>query len=198
MTPQASSLVSIHALSRSLTLRGCLLVLLAALHGPAGAQSTQTPATVDAYTEVGRLMRAGQIDEAMSRADRYLQAQPRDPQMRFMKGVLQNQKGQNAEALATFQRLTEEFPELPEPHNNLAVMHAAAGRYDQARAALEAALRANPQYAVAHENLGDVYARLAEQAWARSLQIDAGNARLPGKLGAVRGLFDAPSSNPNR
>ena len=75
---------------------------------------------------------------------------------------------------------------------------AAAGRYDQARTALEAALRANPQYAVAHENLGDVYARLAEQAWARSLQIDAGNARLPGKLGAVRGLFDAPSSNPNR
>ena len=29
MTPQASPLVSIHALSRSLTLRGCLLVLLA-------------------------------------------------------------------------------------------------------------------------------------------------------------------------
>ena len=165
MTPQASPLVSIHALSRSLTLRGCLLVLLAALHGPAGAQSTQTPATVDAYTEVGRLMRAGQIDEAMSRADRYLQAQPRDPQMRFMKGVLQSQKGQSADAMVTFQRLTDEFPELPEPHNNLAALLARQNRYAEALDALQAAVRARPDYATALENLGDVYIALAMEAY---------------------------------
>lgn len=190
MTHQAFPLVSIATMSRASCLRTFALIALVGCSLCANAQSTQTPATTDAYTEVGRLMRAGQLDEALSRADRYLQTQPRDPQMRFMKGVALNQKGRDAEALTVFQRLTEEFPELPEPHNNLAVMHAAAGRYDQARSALEAALRANPQYAVAHENLGDVHARLAEQAWARSLQIDAGNSRVPGKLRAVRGLFE--------
>jgi len=199
MTHRASLPASTTALLSAHGLRRGLLALLATLltlwHLQAGAQSTQTIAPTDAYTEVGRLMRAGQLDEAMARADRHLQAQPRDPQMRFMKGVLQSQKGQSADAMVTFQRLTDEFPELPEPHNNLAVLHAAAGRYDQARASLEAAIRANPQYAVAHENLGDVHARLAEQAWARSLQIDAGNSRVPVKLKAVRSLFDTPSTN---
>lgn len=195
MTHRASSMACIPALSRALHPRGWLLALLVVWQLQAGAQSTQTNAPTDAYTEVGRLMRAGQLDDALARAERHLQAQPRDPQMRFLKGVLQNQKGLDAEALGTFQRLTEEFPELPEPHNNLAVLHAAAGRYDQARTSLEAAIRANPQYAVAHENLGDVYARLAEQAWARSLQFDTGNARVPDKLKAVRSLLATPSTN---
>ena len=182
--------------STLVTSRLRLLALSVAVSAALGA--TVVMAQTDDYAEVNRLMRAGQLSEALSKVDQYLTSKPRDPQMRFLKGVIQTEGGKHSDAIATFSKLTEEFPELPEPHNNLAVMHAAAGRYDQARAALEAALRANPQYAVAHENLGDVYARLAEQAWARSLQIDAGNARLPGKLGAVRGLFDAPSSTPNR
>ena len=115
--------------------------------------------------------------------------------MRLLLSRIQDGQGQTTAAMATLQALTRSFPELPEPHNNLAVLHAAAGRYDQARASLEAAIRANPQYAVAHENLGDVHARLAEQAWARSLQIDAGNSRVPVKLKAVRSLFDTPSTN---
>lgn len=185
MAPRASSPDGFPPLS----FRTVLAVLLTALHLSAGAQSTTIAAPTDAHTEVGRLMRAGQLDEALARAERYLQAQPRDPQMRFMMGVLQDQKGLDDQALGTFQRLTEEYPELPEPHNNLAVMLAAAGRYDQARVSLEAALRAHPQYAIAQENLGDVHARLAEQAWARALQLDAGNARLPSKLRAVRELL---------
>ena len=141
---------------------------------------------------------AANADEAIARAERYLQTNARDPQMRFLVGVALNQKGDVAAAQDTFSRLTQEFPELPEPHNNLAVIHAAAGRYDEARIALEAAIRANPQYAVALENLGDVHARLAQRAWQRAQAIDTGNPRLEPKLKAVQGLLDQPANTPPR
>lgn len=174
-----------------------LLRLLAAgwfaLGAQAFAQTTPAP-----YDDVARLTRAGQFDEAIARAERYLQTNARDPQMRFLVGVALNQKGDVAAAQDTFSRLTQEFPELPEPHNNLAVIHAAAGRYDEARIALEAAIRANPQYAVALENLGDVHARLAQRAWQRAQAIDTGNPRLEPKLKAVQGLLDQPANTPPR
>lgn len=168
-----------------------LIAGLLALSAQAFAQTAPAP-----YADVERLTRAGQYDEAIARAERYLQSNARDPQMRFLVGVAQNQKGDMAAAQDTYARLTQEFPELPEPHNNLAVIHAAAGRYDEARTALEAAIRANPQYAVALENLGDVYARLAQRAWQRAQQLDTGNPRLPPKLKAVQGMLDAPANNP--
>lgn len=167
-----------------------LRLLAAALIVLAAQAFAQTPPAP--YDEVARLTRAGQFDDAIARAERYLQTNARDPQMRFLVGVAQNQKGDIAAAQDTFARLTQEFPELPEPHNNLAVIHAAAGRYDEARTALEAAIRANPQYAVALENLGDVHARLAQRAWQRARAIDAGNPRLEPKLKAVQGLLDQP------
>ncbi len=169
--------------------RALLAALAAALPWLAQAQSPSIPAP-SAYDEVSRLMRAKQLDQALARAHEYLRGNPRDPQMRFLMGVAQNQKGDAAAALETFTSLTQDNPELPEPHNNLAVLHAAAGRYDEARVALEAAIRANPRYAVALENLGDVYARLAERAWQRARDIDAQNPRLAPKLKAVQGLLE--------
>ncbi|MBL0919822.1 MAG: tetratricopeptide repeat protein [Hydrogenophaga sp.] len=170
-----------------------IAIALLAMAFHASAQTSLAP-----YDDVSRLTRAGQYDQAIERAQRYLQTNARDPQMRFLVGVAQNQKGDIAAAQDTFSRLTQEFPELPEPHNNLAVIHAAAGRYDDARAALEAAIRANPQYAVALENLGDVHARLAQRAWQRAQALDAGNPRLEPKLKAVQGLLEAQPANPSR
>lgn len=177
-------LVSFRLLQRAL-LAGAMAILpwLAQAQSPAIASPS-------AYDEVSRLMRANQLDQALARAHEYLRGNPRDPQMRFLMGVAQNQKGDAAAALETFTSLTQDHPELPEPHNNLAVLHAAAGRYDEARVALEAAIRANPRYAVALENLGDVYARLAERAWQRARDIDAQNPRLAPKLKAVQGLLE--------
>ncbi|MDQ7747381.1 tetratricopeptide repeat protein [Hydrogenophaga pseudoflava] len=145
----------------------------------------------DDYAEVNRLLRAGQLPEAMAKADQYLAGKPRDPQMRFLKGVIQTESGKQADAVATFQKLTEEFPELPEPYNNLAVLYAGQSQFDKARAALEMAIRTNPSYATAHENLGDVYAKLASQAYSKALQLDAGNAGVAPKLSLIRNLFAA-------
>lgn len=150
-------------------------------------------AQADDYAEVNRLMRAGQLTEALSKVDQYLAGKPRDPQMRFIKGVIQTEGGKPTEAIATFSKLTEDFPELPEPYNNLAVLYAGQSQFDKARAALEMAIRTNPSYATAHENLGDVYARLAAQSYGKAAQLDTANASAPVKLKAVNALLTPPA-----
>lgn len=159
-----------------------LLLLAAALWVP-------LPGFADDYGDVTQLMRSGQPAEALVRADQYLAAKPRDPQMRFLKGVLQSEAGRAADAIATFTALTQEYPELPEPYNNLAVLYAGRSEFDKARAALEMAIRANPTYATAHENLGDVYAQLASQAYSRAQQLDARNTSVGPKLALIRQLL---------
>jgi tetratricopeptide (TPR) repeat protein len=160
-----------------------LRVLILAASLAAGA------AYADDYADVNRLVRAGQLAEAQTKADQYLAGKPRDPQMRFIKGVIQTEAGKPADAIATFTKITEDYPELPEPYNNLAVLYAGQSQFDKARAALEMAIRTNPSYATAHENLGDVYAKLASQAYSKALQLDGGNAGVQPKLALIRTLF---------
>jgi len=157
----------------------------------AAAALSMSAAHADDYADVSRLMRAGQFAEAMAKVDQYLASKPRDPQMRFFKGVIQTETGKTNEAIATFTKITEDYPELPEPYNNMAVLYAGQSQFDKARAALEMAIRTNPSYATAHENLGDVYARLASQAYSKALQLDGGNAAVPPKLALIRSLFSA-------
>jgi len=159
-----------------------LVALAAALFGPAAAFA-------DDYSDVNQLLRTGKLAEALTKADQYLAGKPRDPQMRFLKGVIQTEAGRPAEAITTFTKLTEDYPELPEPYNNLAVLYAGQSQFDKARAALEMAIRTNPSYATAHENLGDVYAKLASQAYSKALQLDASNTGVQPKLGLIRDLF---------
>lgn len=142
-------------------------------------------ARADVYGDVRQLLRNGKLAEAEAQADRHLKTKPRDPQMRYLKGLMQRETGRVAEALETFRRLTEDFPELPEPYNGLAAIHASQGRYEEARVALEQALRAHPGYATAHENLGDVYTRLARLSYCAALRHESGNADLKAKLAGM-------------
>ena len=164
-----------------------LAVLSLALLAAGGARA-------DEYADVNQLMRSGKLAEALDKADQYLAGKPKDPQMRFIKGVVLTESRRTAEAIATFQKLTEDYPELPEPYNNLAVLYAGQGQFDKARAALEMAIRTNPGYATAQENLGDVYAKLASEAYTRALQLDAKNTQVPPKLALLRKLFSVGAS----
>ena len=148
-------------------------------------------AWADDYADVSRLMRAGQYAEAMTKSEQYLAGKPKDPQMRFLKGVIQTETGKTNDAITTFTQITQDYPELPEPYNNMAVLYAGQSQFDKARAALEMAIRTNPSYATAHENLGDVYAKLASQAYSKALQLDGGNAGVQPKLALIRTLFSA-------
>jgi tetratricopeptide (TPR) repeat protein len=151
-----------------------------------------SPVYADDYAEVNQLVRGGKLSEALKKADQFLAGKPRDPQMRFIKGVIQRDSGQQAEAISIFTKLTEDYPELPEPYNNLAVLYAGQNQFDKARAALEMAIRTNPSYSTAHENLGDVYAKLASQAYNKALLLDGSNTAVQPKLALIRELF-----NPN-
>jgi tetratricopeptide (TPR) repeat protein len=155
-------------------------------------------AYADDYADVSQLARNGKYSEALAKADQYLSAKPRDPQMRFIKGVVQRDSGKTSDAIATFTRLTEDYPELPEPYNNLAVLYAGQNQFDKARTALEMAIRTNPSYTTAHENLGDVYAKLASQAYGKALQLDASNTGVPPKLAVIRELFNPALSKGQR
>ena len=167
-----------------------VLVVAATLSGVA--------AYADDYADVNVLVRAGKLAEALTKADQYLTGKPRDPQMRFIKGVIQTEAAKPAEAITTFTQITQDYPELPEPYNNLAVLYAGQGQFDKARAALEMAIRTNPSYATAHENLGDVYAKLASQAYSKALQLDGANTGVQPKLALIRTLFapDAKGQKP--
>lgn len=160
-----------------------LAVLAAAL--PAVAQTTAPPS---AAAEIGALMKAGRNDEALERADARLKDNPRDAQVRFMRGVILAEQGKTIEAALVFEALNQEFPELPEPYNNLAVIHAAQGRYDSAQRLLQQALAAQPNYATAYENLGDLYLSMAEQAYGKALGLDADNRAAKAKLETAREL----------
>ncbi|NBX20395.1 MAG: DUF4440 domain-containing protein [Betaproteobacteria bacterium] len=155
-------------------------------------------AHADDYADVAQLVRNGKLAEAMTKADQFLVSKPRDPQMRFLKGVIQRDSGKTSEAIATFTRLTEDYPELPEPYNNLAVLYAGQSQYDKARTALEMAIRTNPSYTTAHENLGDVYAKLASQAYGKALQLDSSNAAVGPKLALIRELFNPAAAKGQR
>jgi len=155
----------------------------------AGWMGVAVAAPADDLREAQKLYGQGKVQPALDRVEGLLRAQPRDPQGRFLKGLLLTEQKRTAEAIQVFTGLTEDFPELPEPYNNLAVLYASQGNYDKAKSALELAIHTHPSYATAHENLGDIYAQLASRAYDRALQLDKNNAAAQLKLAMVKDLF---------
>lgn len=151
----------------------------------------------DDAADVGKLLRSGQVGEALQKVEAALAQRPKDAQMRFLKGLILTEQNKSAEAIAVFSKLTDDYPELPEPYNNLAVLYASSGQYDKARAALEMAIRTNPTYGTAHENLGDVYAKLASQAYDKALQLDSSNNTAKLKLTLVKNLVGNTTGGTN-
>jgi Tfp pilus assembly protein PilF len=154
-----------------------------------------TPGLSPEMTEATRMIQEGQYASARTKIEAAIAADPKNPQARFLRGVVESDEGDQDKAMATFQALTEDFPELPEPHNNLAVIWAQRGQYERARVALESAIASNPDYAIAHENLGDIYTRLAGAEYDRATALDKTNHSAQAKLVLVRQLYAVPPSS---
>ncbi len=169
-----------------------MMSLAARLAGIVCALAIALPVLADDVQDAAKLLKAGQHRQALERVNKALAAKPRDPQARFLKGLILTEQGNSKEAIEIFTKLTQDYPELPEPYNNLAVIYASQGQYDRARAALEQSIRTHPSYATAYENLGDVYAKLASQAYDKALQIDSSNAAAKNKLSLTRELVGRP------
>ena len=169
----------------------CAAIVLGTIAMPAGAQTTTTrpsavPAPPTAAEEITRLVREKDLNGALARADAFLVKNPRDLQVRFLRGVILSDQSKTAEAIAAFEALTQDFPELPEPYNNLAVLRANEGQLDLARSLLQQAIIAHPNYVTAYENLGDVYVALAAEAYQRALKLDPNNRTAQTKLTLAR------------
>ncbi len=149
-------------------------------------------ARADDLQDAQQLLKSGQREQALEHVNKALAAKPKDPQARFLKGVILTEQGKQSEAIDVFSKLTHDYPNLPEPYNNLAVIYAGQGQYEKARAALEQSIRTHPSYATAYENLGDVYAKLASQAYGKALQLDASNTGAQNKLALVHELVGEP------
>jgi tetratricopeptide (TPR) repeat protein len=192
MRVSRSPLASLHTLARAVA----ALTLATTLSHGAWAQAT-APAPAAAPSpeaaEIQRLIRSGQSTQALKLIDDALARNPKDPAMRFRRGVTLSTLDRKAEALVVFQKLVEDHPDMPAPYNNLAVLYGSQGDYDKARAALEKAIRTNPAYATAYQNLGDVYAQLASQAYSKALQLDKTDTTVPPKLVLLRELIATPS-----
>ena len=170
-----------------------MMSLAARLAGIVCALACALPAFGNDLQDAAQHLKAGQHKQALERINKALAAKPRDPQARFLKGLILTEQGNSKEAIEIFTKLTQDYPELPEPYNNLAVIYASQGQYDRARAALEQSIRTHPSYATAYENLGDVYAKLASQAYDKALQIDSSNTAAKNKLSLTRELVGRPS-----
>lgn len=143
-------------------------VMSASLLSHGGAHAS--PAAVD---EVQQLMEKGQLSAAAQRVQAQLKKDSSDVQLRFLQAVIAAEQKKYDQAIRLFTALTQDHPTLPEPYNNLAVIYAIQGEDRKAAQVLEQAIRTNPSYATAHQNLGDVYARIANEAYAKALQLDS-------------------------
>jgi len=189
---------------RSLAFAGTALIAAAlqpaAAQQPVPAQSVPAPASdrveLSDLQEVQKLMAAGQFKPALARADAHLAKNPRDAQMRFVRGVILSELKDTAGAREVFERLTEEYPELPEPYNNLAVIDASRGQLQRARTLLETALAIRPDYVTALENLGDIHLQLGVDAYQRAAKLQPGNRNLGNKLSLSRELLSKTRITP--
>jgi Flp pilus assembly protein TadD len=167
-----------------------LLAVMLGLWFPVMAQA-------DDVQDINQRFRKGDLSTALSRADQYLAQNPKDAQVRFLKGLILTDQGKSAEAIQVFTAITEDYPELPEPYNNLAVLYAAEGKYNEAKNALEMAIHTYPNYATAYENLGDLYAKMASQAYDKALQIDSSNKNAQTKLTLIKEMMSGQQSQPS-
>ncbi len=134
-----------------------LIAIVAATTCPAWSQvsSALPPQTIGTLStdrepptdlqQVQQLMAANRLPQALARADEHLAKNPRDAQMRFVRGVILTELKQTQQAREVFQKLTEEFPELPEPYNNLAVIYARRGSSRQCPSCARASDRRGTQ-----------------------------------------------------
>ncbi len=150
------------------------------------SRPTTVPVPPTEAEEIARLIKEKNLPGALARADAFLAKNPRDLQVRFLRGVILTDQNKTPDAVAAFESLTQDFPELPEPYNNLAVLRAGQGQLDLARSLLQQAIIAQPNYVTAYENLGDVYVSLAAESYQRALSLDPNNRSAQNKLTLAR------------
>lgn len=164
---KATAVLRPAALALHLSLAG-----LIALTPPAAALAQQQGGP--AAQEIQQLLQRGDKAKARKLLEQSLATDGRNPQLRFLQGLMLSESGDSKQAIEVFTRLTQDFPDMAEPYNNLAVLYADQGLDEKALAALTKAVAINPNYTTAYENMAELHARLAQEA-ARKAQKTPGS-----------------------
>jgi predicted Zn-dependent protease len=108
-----------------------------------GATSPAWAAPADDLREAQKLYGQGKFQPALEKVDTFLKAQPRDPQGRFLKGLVLTEQKRVPEAIQVFTGLTEDFPSCRSRTTTRRAL-CLAGQHDKAKSALELAIHTHP------------------------------------------------------
>lgn len=122
-------------------------------------------------TDLQKQLSEKDYEGALKAANQALRNNPQDLDALLGKGIALTGLKQRSEAISLYQKVTRDHPEQAEAYNNLAALYAADGKYDNARQVLEKAMQTQGSYAVAYKNLNAVYAKLADQAYRKALEV---------------------------
>ena len=134
------------------------------------------PLSANNLEQLETRFQSGQADvaEILKDIDVYLQRSPNDFHALFLKARVLEKKRHIAESKELYHQIIKARPESVAAYNNLARLYLAQGDLKQARLLLEQGMGTHPAYATLHENLNQVYAAMAQDSYAKALQIKAG------------------------
>lgn len=144
--------------------------------------------TMDSLDDIKMLHHKGELETARSGYLKLLQANPEDPEVLHLLGLLCAEQDKLDEAQTYLQKARDAAPQHIAIRLHLANILKAVGQYDAAVAELQEVIRMDAQCAPAHNNLGTVYyARkeyeLAVAAYQKALELRADYADVYYNLG---------------
>lgn len=159
---------------------------------PAQAQLFQPEENevINPVRDVNQLIYRGKKKEALLLADKEIENNPKNVQLRFIRGVILSDLNRTKEAKETFEELIREYPEISEPYNNLAVIYAAEGNLGRAKELLEQALSNNANSFTTYNNLGNIYLALSRQAFEKAQRLSPGSKTIKTKLETIKQLLE--------
>ena len=172
------------------------LLCFSLLLGSASLTSTQAQLfqpeeneVINPVRDVKQLIYRGKRADALALAEKEIENNPKNVQLRFIRGVILSDLKRNKEAKEAFEELIREYPEIAEPYNNLAVLYAGEGNLGRAKELLEQALSNNAKSFTTYNNLGDVYLALAAQSYGEALKLSPKSKNTKTKLETIRELL---------
>ncbi len=134
--------------------------------------------------EVRRLLKAGQIDEAITAINALLETQPDDPQLHTLLGVACSENGDKLHAIGAFERSVG-LQETPKSCYNLGQIYESVNRVDEAVRQYETAIGLDSAYKPAQDALARLHAKFeADHPQAPPAAPDATQA-IPPQSGPV-------------
>ena len=125
---------------------------------------------INPVRDVNQLIYRGKRADALALAEKEIENNPKNVQLRFIRGVILSDLKRNKEAKEAFEELIREYPEIAEE-------------------LLEQALSNNAKSFTTYNNLGDVYLALAAQSYGEALKLSPKSKNTKTKLETIRELI---------